>query len=320
MGKPLEKWHEKATKKSLIRKTILMIMIGMAILVIFVFVGDFASIQNSISRLSVFSVVLALFLALMSFFLRFAKWHYLLGVIGVKLPKKESLEIFFIGLSMSITPGKVGETLKCYLVQQKTGKPFWMTLPVIIVDRVADFVSMILLISFGIFLFDFGVVPFLLICSVLIVGLLVLKTDFFQGILKKWTKNFKRAEAIGQLVDNSKRLTKAVPFSFITILSIIVWTIEGLAMFVLVKQLQLDLSFIHTIFVFSLGAVAGGISMIPGGLGVAEGSMTGLLLYFNVGKSDAVSLAVLIRLITLWFGVLIGLTVYFVKRKKYSEG
>lgn len=313
----MDKWHHKLNKKSLIRKTITMTMIGMAILVIFLLVGDFASIKDSLARLSVFSVTLALTLTFFSYLIRFIKWHYLLNVIGVKLSRKESLEIFFIGLSMSITPGKVGEALKCYLIKQKTGKPFWLTFPVVIIDRVADLIAMILLISLGTFLFNFGATPFLLICGVLLAGIVLLQTDFLQKVIRKGTKRMKSAETIEQLLANSKRMTKAIPFSLITVLSIVAWTLEAIAMFVLVKQLAIYLSFVHTVFVFSLGTVAGALSMIPGGLGVAEGSITGLLLYFDVDKSDAVSLTVLIRLITLWFGVLIGFVVYFVKRKTY---
>ena len=47
--------------------------------------------------------------------------------------------------------------------------------------------------------------------------------------------------------------------------------------------------------------------MIPGGLGVAEGSMTGLLVTNGFEKDIAVAGTLLIRLATFWFAILLGL-------------
>jgi uncharacterized protein (TIRG00374 family) len=65
---------------------------------------------------------------------------------------------------------------------------------------------------------------------------------------------------------------------------------------------------VDTVVVFSLGSLAGALSFLPGGLGVAEGSMTGLIRVLgDVSKAGAVAATVLIRLATLWFAVALGL-------------
>ena len=57
-----------------------------------------------------------------------------------------------------------------------------------------------------------------------------------------------------------------------------------------------------------LGSLAGALSFLPGGLGVAETSMTGLIRVLgDVPKAAAAAATVLIRLSTLWFAVAIGL-------------
>ena len=49
----------------------------------------------------------------MNYVFRFIKWEYYLSLIGVKgLPWRDSALIFFSGLGMVITPGKVGEWIK----------------------------------------------------------------------------------------------------------------------------------------------------------------------------------------------------------------
>jgi uncharacterized membrane protein YbhN (UPF0104 family) len=93
-----------------------------------------------------------------------------------------------------------------------------------------------------------------------------------------------------------------------TALSAASWFCECLAAFVCVRGLRLDLSLGDTVVVFSLGSLAGALSFLPGGLGVAEGSMTGLIRVLgDVSKAGAVAATVLIRLATLWFAVALGL-------------
>jgi uncharacterized protein (TIRG00374 family) len=75
-----------------------------------------------------------------------------------------------------------------------------------------------------------------------------------------------------------------------------------------VRGLRLDLSLAETIVVFSLGSLAGALSFLPGGLGVAETSMTGLMRVLGeVPKAAAAAATVLIRLATFWFAVVLGL-------------
>jgi uncharacterized protein (TIRG00374 family) len=93
-----------------------------------------------------------------------------------------------------------------------------------------------------------------------------------------------------------------------TALSAISWLCECLAAYVCVRGLNLDLSLADTIVVFSLGSLAGALSFLPGGLGVAETSMTGLMRVLgDVPKAAAAAATVLIRVATLWFAVALGL-------------
>jgi len=93
-----------------------------------------------------------------------------------------------------------------------------------------------------------------------------------------------------------------------TLLSAVSLFFESLAAYVCVRGLDLDLSLGDTIVVFSLGSLAGAASFLPGGLGVADASMTGLIrLLGDTTKAAAAAGTVLIRLTTLWYGVLLGL-------------
>jgi len=56
--------------------------------------------------------------------------------------------------------------------------------------------------------------------------------------------------------------------------------------------------------------------MLPGGLGLTEGSMTGLLILNKIPKDIAVAITIIIRFATLWFAVAIGLISLYIFQKK----
>jgi uncharacterized protein (TIRG00374 family) len=117
-----------------------------------------------------------------------------------------------------------------------------------------------------------------------------------------------RFSRLGEAPEAARVLLETRLLLGMTVLSAFSWFFECLAAYVCVRGLRLDLSLVDTVVVFSLGSLAGALSFLPGGLGVAEGSMTGLIQVLGeVPKAAAVAATVLIRLATLWFAVALGL-------------
>ena len=59
--------------------------------------------------------------------------------------------------------------------------------------------------------------------------------------------------------------------------------------------------------------------MIPGGLGVTEGSLTYLLIESGATKNIAVAAALIFRITTLWFAVLIGIVSLSLYQKRFDQ-
>ena len=69
-----------------------------------------------------------------------------------------------------------------------------------------------------------------------------------------------------------------------------------------------------------LGSLAGALSFLPGGLGVAEASMTALIKALgDTTKGQAAAATVLIRHATLWFAVALGLIGLAVEERLYRR-
>ena len=67
-----------------------------------------------------------------------------------------SLRIFLCGLVMSVTPGKLGEVLKAYLVRRHVGVPVTRTGPIVVAERVTDLLALVLLLFVSSLLFRTG--------------------------------------------------------------------------------------------------------------------------------------------------------------------
>jgi glycosyltransferase 2 family protein len=127
-----------------------------------------------------------------------------------------------------------------------------------------------------------------------------------------------RFSRLGEAPEAARALLETRLLLGMTALSAVSWFFECLAAYVCVRGLRLDLSLVDTVVVFSLGSLAGALSFLPGGLGVAEGSMTGLIQVLgDVPKAAAVAATVLIRLATLWFAVALGLVGLVVEEWQY---
>ncbi len=59
--------------------------------------------------------------------------------------------------------------------------------------------------------------------------------------------------------------------------------------------------------------------MLPGGLGVTEGSLTFMLIQENISKDVAVATTFIVRVVTLWFAVLVGIISVSFYQKRYGK-
>ena len=62
----------------------------------------------------------------------------------------DSLLVFLAGFSLTVTPGKVGEVLKSYLLRESYGQPIARTAPIVLAERLTDLIGLLLLMLIGV--------------------------------------------------------------------------------------------------------------------------------------------------------------------------
>jgi len=257
---------------------------------------------------------LILGLTLFNYFWRFIKWQFYLGRLEIHIHWFKSLLIFLSGLTMAITPGKVGELLKSYLLKTATGAPVSRTSPIIVAERLTDGIAMIGLALTGLILYRSG---WELLLALLIVGctiILIIQNRQLSLALLGFGERMPIVSRIAHLIrtfyESSYTLFQWRPLLLAILIGLISWSGECGALFFVYAGLGIPVSldlFIKSMFILAVSSLVGSVSGLPGGLGTADGSMLGLThLLITPSKAIAGAATLLIRLCTLWFGLGLG--------------
>lgn len=280
--------------------------------------ADIDSLMVALAGFDLRMLPVALGLASLNFVVRFARWQYYLRHLRIDAPSGMSAGIFLSGLSMSITPGKIGELLKCFMLRDRLGVRIASSAPVVVTERYTDIVGVLLLVGIGAIRFPGGG-PILVIGGVVSLVMLVILTlsdamvDRAGRMLSHTLFKGRSLEAdwARESAAAFRSLLRGTPLLVGTFLGALAWFVECLAFLAVLRGFgQAGISVLGATFVYASSTLAGALSMLPGGLGATEGSMAAFLGSFGVPKDAAAATTLVARAFTLWWGVLVGAIAY----------
>jgi uncharacterized protein (TIRG00374 family) len=253
---------------------------------------------------------------LFNYALRFIKWNYFLGIVGVSVPFKLNLWIFFSAFTMVLSPAKIGELVKSFLLKSRLGIAVGRTAPVVVAERLTDLLGLLILCAIGFSQFAFGGKTLALLAVIMTGGILALTRPSFWRILDHLlsgkAKLNKIRESIKAMQQSTRDLLSLKSLAVTVPISALSWGGEGFALYLIFKSMGLQLASLLPISLFAhaFSSIAGAVSFLPGGLLVAEGTMGAFFVYVGVPDAAAVSATFLIRAVTLWFAVILGTIVF----------
>lgn len=308
--------------ESLFRRNLPKLALGFLLAVIVVsalaLFSDVQSLGSAFRRFDWSLTIPVLLLTLGNYVLRWAKWEVYLRQARIpRMGLRTSALVFLAGFSMALTPGKVGEVIKGVLVRRETGTPISRTAAVIAAERITDGLAMLGLAVIGLTQFSYGrplvVLTILGTAMVILVlqrpALTLALLGRFDGLpfVPKILLHAQHFLNTSNVLLRPKLLVAAVAVGIVS------WGLECVALFLILTGLGIEPSWhmlLIATFVLSVSSVFGAISMLPGGLGVAEASVTGMLLLLldapAMTKGVAAAATLLVRFSTLWFAVLLG--------------
>jgi len=307
-----------------VKKNILISLgLGALFYLIISFYADYDAVLKAFGRFSwaLFPVLLAF--SFSNYFTRFLKWHYYIKLLKIKLSFGDSFAIFMIGLIMSVTPGKFGELLKSYMVKEKTDVQLSRTIPIVFSERITDFISVVILALSGALFFNYEIVLlsvvgvfFLIVVYVISNRNLSLKLLFFLGKIKILSKHIPK---LTEAYESSYLMLKIKPLVLMTLLSIVAWSFECFGFYLILTNFNVLISVFWATFVYGFSTIAGSITMLPAGLGVTDGSLTFFIIEKGYSSDVAVAATFIVRVVTLWFAVFVGVASVFLFKNRFKE-
>lgn len=292
-------------------------LVGVALVTAFALLGDARDLANAFRRFDWWLIVPIFALTVWNYAWRFRKWQLYLRALGADLPTGLSARIFLGGFAMSLTPGKVGEVIKAIYVRRLTGVPVNRASAVVAAERISDALAMLLLAVIGATEYSYGRPLLAVVAAGGAIGILLLQRP---ALLSCQIERVAGVPVVGRVavhatafVDASSTLFRVGVLLRAVGLGVVSWSGECLAFFLVLVGLGVDPSprlLLVATFILAVSSLAGGASMLPGGLGVADAGIAGLLVLLlkNDGMtgSTAAAATIVIRFATLWFAVILG--------------
>lgn len=310
--------------KSITRRLIAGFIFGFLVFLVVILVGDLQQVSDQVIHFKWIYFPLVLVLTLFNYLLRFFKWHFYLGQVGVKnYPLIKSARLFLAGFPLAVTPGKVGEALKAVWLEKETGLPVSKGISVVLAERISDGLGVLILSTLGVIAYPRYWPAFAIVLGGLILLIVIIQIRpaalWLLGLASKIPLLEKISGGLQEFYEGSYALFKPKALFVAVGLGTVSWLGEGIGMYYVLRGLDVPggwetLSI--AIFVLAFSTVVGAVSALPGGLGAAEASIAGMLvLLLGLTRDTSAAATLLIRFATLWFAVALGLVVWGFSRK-----
>lgn len=282
---------------------------------VLLFASDWRDVVSALAGINPGSLALVLALAVFNYVVRTLRLRYLFGVCGASIGWRDAFYVQWSGMTMTITPGKVGEVLKAFLAHEVAGFHASRGIALVFVERLADLLAVLALASGGLALVGAGPWTLAAVVAVVIGATVIVSRPGVHSVLlrvlerQRWARGY--VEHAGSLLDTLHTTLKPAPLAASMGFSVLGWGAEGVGFYVALRALGfvgLDLG--SAVALYAVATVIGALAMFPGGIGLTEGSMMGVLVASGATRDVAFSATVVIRFATLWLGVGLGWAVF----------
>jgi uncharacterized protein (TIRG00374 family) len=332
-----------AEQMSLIRRmrqprTILSIVVPVVVMAIAVGANwsDMQKVPDQVAHANLLMILLAFAVYYVGFPLRGWRWTKLLRGVGYKVKVKDGTEIIFLSwLVNCIVPAKLGDLYRAYLLKLNSPVSATKTLGTVFMERILDLIAIAalgLLAGYWRFrgnlndlpqtvqiIFAFGVgVVIVLILALVVMRNFGRRVIAFLPLPNRVVVFYDRFE---EGVFGSVGL-RGMPL--LGLLTGIVWMTEALRLYFVVLALgfsDVELGVSGAMFVALIGSLLTAIPLTPGGLGLVEGGMVGVLTgVFKASQGHAVAIVLVDRAISVFSIVVLGSIAYVLSSKPRAGG
>ena len=268
--------------------------------------------MKSATSVSAPALMAMLGLALLNFFLRGIRWHYMTRRTGINARAGHSMQVYVAGFSMGVTPARLGEMIRIFFMKRDLGTSYARGFSVLFADRLGDLFALFILAllaaasqatSPGTRLLVAGTVAvgiFLLMSRPVVLMQLVTTLHSLLPVARRGFAAIRRSLRLGIPLYQPRAFTIALT------LGTAAWLAEGIGFHVALTAMGASIMPFQAWSIYATATLVGALLFLPGGLGGFEATALILLLPLGIDTPTAIASIALIRLCTLWFSVLVG--------------
>jgi uncharacterized protein (TIRG00374 family) len=139
------------------------------------------------------------------------------------------------------------------------------------------------------------------------------------NLLKKNGFLARNLGSVHNAYESSYQMLRFIPLVYMTFVSLFAWLFECFAYYLILLNFGFDAGLMWASFSYAFSTIVGAITMLPGGLGVTEGSLTFLLIQRGAPNEIAVASTFIARVVTLWFALLVGIISVSIYQKRFGR-
>lgn len=292
------------------------LLLGLTSLMVLAFLGNTEQLGSFFKGFNWIFLILAIALTVIYHALRFLNLNFSLNITGIrKIPFRKRLTFYLSSSALNATDQHINESFRTVWVSRACGIPYNRIDSLFLIDSVSASLSILVLAILGVIAY-----PVFWPLFVGLFGILALLVLFLENrpagddLLEAGEKiPFLRQLSMrlrATIADNEK-MFKALPLIISLALNVLAWLIQALTLFIILVGLGLpaDLSLASiSCLVLAFSILVGFLSNMPGGLGVVELALAGLLsVLLGYQPEIAVIATILFRLSTFWISLLFGI-------------
>jgi uncharacterized protein (TIRG00374 family) len=291
-------------------------LISLAILGLIIEYVQPSHLGSALSRFHLAYLPIVLALSMAYYLLKGYQWHLFLKPLKLDHGAVETILIYFAGQPTAILP--LGELSRAFILRQHAKVNLGEVSATVVVQELLYPIGLIAAAVPGAGRFPGAQAAVI----VALLGILAISTILLWPRAFNLVMRFAvRIPVIRRYSDDLTSLHQDViviarsPSSLGPALLGPVAAVIAIAMFYFtVRSVGVNLGVYQVAFVYAIAHLAGGISLLPGGIGAYEGSMTVLLVAFGVASPVAAAIAILNRAFDRVLVTIVGTVVYFAIR------
>lgn len=269
--------------------------------------GAMVALQSALGNgtLALTQLLPVLPLAGWGYALRFLRWHLLIRRAVPALRLWPSFRAQAIGFGLSVTPGRVGELWKLHLVERATSQPASLAMGALLVERATDAIGFTVLMAIAATLAS-GTITRPMGASTVGIAVLLAIALALRPFVARYLGRSSGTSLLRQLATGSSAVLRPVPVGLALLALVVGRAGDGLLLWGVVTALGCPITPAFAILAFAAGGLAGGLSLLPGGIGAAEGTMVAVLATGGVPAEVGLLAALITRAFILWIWVGFG--------------